>query len=116
MKTVAEIVNANYVLVPMLKNTNMGYMVTDRGDMTDYEWRVWRRTTEIRAVKQLVSSTVNGKKGQLDIRNGLLKIVDFLASEGVDSALVGTIAANDLRMKSYDSMAESTASFNGREL
>ena len=36
MKTVAEIINANYVLVPLLKDTNMGYMITDRGDMSDY--------------------------------------------------------------------------------
>ena len=62
MKTVAEIINANYVLVPLMKGTDMGYMITDRGDMNDYEWRVWRRATEIRTVKQLLTKAVAGRR------------------------------------------------------
>ena len=71
MKTVAEIINANYVLVPLLKDTNMGYKITVRGDMSDYEWRVWRRATEIRTVKQLLRE-VASKKTPEEIRRGLM--------------------------------------------
>ena len=115
MKTVAEIINAKYVLVPLLRNTNMGYMITERGDMTDYEWRVWRRATEIRTVKQLLTA-VSSKKTPAEIQRGLMKIVEFLNAEGVDAALVGTVAANDQRIKSYEDQSETTASFNEEEL
>lgn len=115
MKTVAEIINANYVLVPLLKSTNMGYMITDRGDMNDYEWRVWRRATEIRTVKQLLTAVAT-KKTPAEIRRGLMKIVEFLNAEGVDAALVGTVSANDQRVKAYESQSETTASFNDTEL
>lgn len=116
MKTIAEIINANYVLVPLLRDTNMGYMVTERGDMNDYEWRVWRRATEIRNVKQLMNSKVMSKKTPAEIRLGLMKIVEYLKSEGVDAALVGTVAANDLRVKAYESQSETTDTFNDEEL
>lgn len=115
MKTVAEIINAKYVLVPLLRDTNMGYMITERGDMTDYEWRVWRRATEIRTVKQLLTA-VSAKKTPAEIQRGLMKIVEFLNAEGVDAALVGTVAANDQRVKSYEDQSETTASFNEEEL
>ncbi len=115
MKTVAEIINAKYVLVPLLRDTNMGYMITERGDMTDYEWRVWRRATEIRTVKQLLTA-VSSKKTPAEIQRGLMKIVEFLNAEGVDAALVGTVAANDQRVKSYEDQSETTASFNEEEL
>ncbi len=115
MKTVAEIINAKYVLVPLLRDTNMGYMITERGDMTDYEWRVWRRATEIRTVKQLLTA-VSSKKTPAEIQRGLMKIVEFLNAEGVDAALVGTVAANDQRIKSYEDQSETTASFNEEEL
>lgn len=115
MKTVAEIINAKYVLVPLLRDTNMGYMITERGDMTDYEWRVWRRATEIRTVKQLLTA-VSAKKTPAEIQRGLMKIVEFLNAEGVDAALVGTVAANDQRIKSYEDQSETTASFNEEEL
>ena len=115
MKTVAEIINAKYVLVPRLRDTNMGYMITERGDMTDYEWRVWRRATEIRTVKQLLTA-VSAKKTPAEIQRGLMKIVEFLNAEGVDAALVGTVAANDQRIKSYEDQSETTASFNEEEL
>ena len=115
MKTVAEIINAKYVLVPLLRDTNMGYMITERGDMTDYEWRVWRRATEIRTVKQLLTA-VSTKKTPAEIQRGLMKIVEFLNAEGVDAALVGTVAANDQRIKSYEDQSETTASFNDEEL
>jgi hypothetical protein len=115
MKTVAEIINAKYVLVPLLRDTNMGYMITERGDMTDYEWRVWRRATEIRTVKQLLTA-VSTKKTPAEIQRGLMKIVEFLNAEGVDAALVGTVAANDQRIKSYEDQSETTASFNEEEL
>ena len=115
MKTVAEIINAKYVLVPRLRDTNMGYMITERGDMTDYEWRVWRRATEIRTVKQLLTA-VSTKKTPAEIQRGLMKIVEFLNAEGVDAALVGTVAANDQRIKSYEDQSETTASFNEEEL
>ncbi len=115
MKTVAEIINAKYVLVPLLRDTNMGYMITERGDMTDYEWRVWRRATEIRTVKQLLTA-VSTKKTPAEIQRGLMKIVEFLNAEGVDAALVGTVAANDQRVKSYEDQSETTASFNEEEL
>lgn len=115
MKTVAEIINAKYVLVPLLRDTNMGYMITERGDMTDYEWRVWRRATEIRTVKQLLTA-VSSKKTPAEIQRGLMKIVEFLNAEGVDAALVGTVAANDQRVKSYEDQSETSASFNDEEL
>ena len=115
MKTVAEIINAKYVLVPLLRDTNMGYMITERGDMTDYEWRVWRRATEIRTVKQLLTA-VASKKTPTEIHRGLMKIVEFLNAEGVDAALVGTVAANDQRIKSYEDQSETSASFNDEEL
>lgn len=115
MKTVAEIINAKYVLVPRLRDTNMGYMITERGDMTDYEWRVWRRATEIRTVKQLLTA-VSSKKTPAEIHRGLMKIVEFLNAEGVDAALVGTVAANDQRVKSYEDQSETSASFNDEEL
>lgn len=115
MKTVAEIINAKYVLVPLLRDTNMGYMITERGDMTDYEWRVWRRATEIRTVKQLLTA-VSSKKTPTEIHRGLMKIVEFLNAEGVDAALVGTVAANDQRIKSYEDQTETSASFNDEEL
>jgi hypothetical protein len=115
MKTVAEIINAKYVLVPRLRDTNMGYMVTERGDMTDYEWRVWRRATEIRTVKQLLTA-VSSKKTPAEIHRGLMKIVEFLNAEGVDAALVGTVSANDQRIKSYEDQSETSASFNDEEL
>lgn len=115
MKTVAEIINAKYVLVPRLRDTNMGYMITERGDMTDYEWRVWRRATEIRTVKQLLTA-VSSKKTPAEIQRGLMKIVEFLNAEGVDAALVGTVAASDQRIKSYEDQSETTASFNDEEL
>lgn len=115
MKTVAEIINAKYVLVPLLRDTNMGYMITERGDMTDYEWRVWRRATEIRTVKQLLTA-VSTKKTPAEIQRGLMKIVEFLNAEGVDAALVGTVAANDQRIKSYEDQSETTALFNEEEL
>ena len=115
MKTVAEIINAKYVIVPRLRDTNMGYMVTERGDMTDYEWRVWRRATEIRTVKQLLTA-VSSKKTPTEIHRGLMKIVEFLNAEGVDAALVGTVAANDQRIKSYEDQSETSASFNDEEL
>lgn len=115
MKTVSEIINANYVLVPLFKDTNMGYMITDRGDMDDYEWKVWRRATEIRAVKQLLSA-ISSKKTPAEIRRGLMKIVEFLNAEGVDAALVGTVAANDNRVKAYEAQSETTATFNDDEL
>ena len=115
MKTVAEIINAKYVLVPLLRDTNMGYMITERGDMTDYEWRVWRRATEIRTVKQLLTA-VSAKKTPAEIQRGLMKIVEFLNAEGVDAALVGTVAANDQRVKSYEDQSETSASFNDEEL
>ena len=115
MKTVAEIINAKYVLVPRLRDTNMGYMITERGDMTDYEWRVWRRATEIRTVKQLLTA-VSTKKTPAEIQRGLMKIVEFLNAEGVDAALVGTVAANDQRIKSYEDQSETSASFNDEEL
>ena len=115
MKTVAEIINANYVLVPLMKGTDMGYMITDRGDMNDYEWRVWRRATEIRTVKQLLTA-VASKKTPAEIRRGLMKIVEFLNAEGVDAAVVGTVAANDQRVKAYESQSETSASFNDAEL
>ncbi len=115
MKTVAEIINANYVLVPLLKDTNMGYMITDRGDMSEYEWKVWRRATEIRAVKQLLTA-VSSKKTPVEIRRGLMKIVEFLNAEGIDAALVGTVAANDNRIKAYEAQWQPTARVNGEEL
>lgn len=115
MKTVAEIINAKYVLVPLLRDTNMGYMITERGDMTDYEWRVWRRATEIRTVKQLLTA-VSSKKTPTEIHRGLMKIVEFLNAEGVDAALVGTVDANDQRIKSYEDQSETSASFNDEEL
>lgn len=114
MKTVAEIINANYVLVPLLKDTNMGYMITDRGDMSEYEWKVWRRATEIRAVKQLLAA-VSSKKTPVEIRRGLMKIVEFLNAEGIDAALVGTVAANDNRIKAYEAQWKPTATFNDEE-
>jgi hypothetical protein len=114
MKTVAEIINANYVLVPLLKGTNMGYMITDRGDMSEYEWKVWRRATEIRTVKQLLAA-VSSKKTPVEIRSGLMKIVEFLNAEGIDAALVGTVAANDSRIKAYEAQSENKAYFNGEE-
>jgi len=114
MKTVAEIINAHYVLVPLLKDTNMGYMITDRGDMSEYEWKVWRRATEIRTVKQLLAA-VSSKKTPVEIRRGLMKIVEFLNSEGIDAALVGTVAANDSRIKAYEAQSENKAYFNDEE-
>lgn len=115
MKTVAEIINANYVLVPLMKDTNMGYMITDRGDMNDYEWRVWRRATEIRTVKHLLSAVLSMKTPG-EIRRGLMKIVEFLNAEGVDAALIGTVAANDNRIKAYEAQWVPTGTFNGEEL
>lgn len=115
MKSVAEIINANYVLVPLLKDTNMGYMVTDRGDMNDYEWRVWRRATEIRTVKHLLGAVLS-MKTPAEIRRGLMKIVEFLNAEGVDAALMGTVAANDNRIKAYEAQWEPAVTFNGEEL
>lgn len=114
MKTVAEIINANYVLVPLLKDTNMGYKITVRGDMSDYEWRVWRRATEIRTVKQLLRE-VASKKTPEEIRRGLMKIVEFLNAEGIDAALVGTVVANDIRIKAYEAQVETKATFNDEE-
>ena len=114
MKTVAEIINANYVLVPLLKDTNMGYQITNRGDMSDYEWRVWRRATEIRTVKQLLRE-VASKKTPEEIRRGLMKIVEFLNAEGIDAALVGTVVANDIRIKAYEAQVEPKVTFNGEE-
>lgn len=116
MKTIAEIINANYVLVPLLRDTNMGYMITERGDMSDYEWRVWRRAAELKTVKQLMSSKVMTKKTPAEIRRGLLSVVEFLNAEGLDAALVGTGAANDLRVKEYETETEPTASVNDEEL
>lgn len=115
MKSVAEIINANYVLVPLLKDSNMGYMITDRGDMNDYEWRMWRRATEIRNVKQLLTAA-SSKKTPAEIRLGLMKIVEFLNAEGVDAALVGTVAANDNRIKAYEAQWIPTARLNDEEL
>lgn len=45
-----------------------------------------------------------------------MKIVEFLNAEGVDAALVGTVAANDQRVKAYESQSDTTASFNDTEL
>ena len=114
MKTVAEIINAKYVLVPLLRDTNMGYMITDRGDMSEYEWKVWRRATEIRTVKQLLAA-VSSKKTPVEIRRGLMKIVEFLNDEGIDAALVGSVAANDSRIKAYEAQSENKAYFNDEE-
>lgn len=115
MKTVSEIINANYVIVPILRQTNMGYMITERGDMTEYEWRVWRRATEIRTIKQLLAVILE-KKTSIEIHQGLMKIVEFLNSEGVDAALVGTVAANDHRINAYEEQSEITDVVNENEL
>ena len=81
MKPLKEIINANYVIVPEFSYTGMGYMVVSRGDMTEYEWRVWKRTREVNSVKKLLSDGVMNKKTKKAIRVGLETIVE--SSEAV---------------------------------
>ena len=97
MKPLKEIINDNYVIVPEFSYTGMGYMVVSRGDMTEYEWRVWKRTREVNSVKKLLSDGVMNKKTKKAIRVGLETIVEFLKSEGIDSAIVGSSAVEPIR-------------------
>ena len=44
-----------------------------------------------------------------------MKIVEFLNGEGIDAALVGTVVANDIRIKAYEAQVETKATFNDEE-
>lgn len=76
------------VVVPTFTDTNYGIVNVGRGDMTDQEWKLWRKVCETRELANLMSEY---RKSKAPIAGMSAKIIAFLNEQGVSACLTGTL-------------------------
>lgn len=74
------------VVVPKFKDSDYGIIKVDRGDMSDHEWRTWRKVSESRAVAKIM---VAHRKSGEPIGKMSQKIIDYLTEQGIAACLTG---------------------------
>lgn len=76
------------VVVPTFSDTSYGMTTVGRGDMTDQEWKTWRKVSETREITKLMAEY---RKSGAPVSGMSKKIIEFLNEQGVSACLTCTM-------------------------
>jgi hypothetical protein len=88
MKITFDEFNGVCVVIPRYKMGPYGYLIIDKGTMTDIEWKTWKYLTEIKEIKQFIQQYIQSKN---DISKLSDNIISILVNKGLEARLTTVI-------------------------